>query len=61
MRLIEWWKIYEEYQASRKTVQAWCSEKGVNNKTLYYRVRKVHEALLEQMEKQEIINAKLFL
>lgn len=46
VRLIEWRKMYEEYQASEKTVQAWCSENDVNIKTFYYRLRKVHEALL---------------
>ncbi len=55
VRLIEWRKMYEEYQASGKTVQAWCSENDVNIKTFYYRLRKVREALPEQTEKHEIV------
>ena len=47
--------MYEEYQASGKTVQAWCTENGANIKTFYYWLRKVHEALLEQTEKHEIV------
>ncbi|MDE5772434.1 MAG: IS66 family insertion sequence element accessory protein TnpB [Ruminococcus sp.] len=55
VRLIEWRKMYAEYQASGKTVQAWYSENDVNIKTFYYRLRKVREALLEQTEKDEIV------
>lgn len=55
VRLMEWRRMYEEYCASGKTVQVWCSENDVNVKTFYYRLRKVREYLLEQSEKHEIV------
>lgn len=47
--------MYTEYQASEKTVQAWCSENDVNIKTFYYRLRKVREAMLEPGERHKIV------
>ena len=58
VRLIEWQKMYEEYQASGKTVQAWCSENDVSIKTFYYRLRKVREAMLEPSERHDIVPVK---
>lgn len=55
LRLRSWMDMYTEYQASGKTVQAWCSENDVNIKTFYYRLRKVREAMLEPSERNDIV------
>ena len=43
MRLCEWTAQIEAQQASGMSVQAWCAENGINEKTYYYRLRKVRE------------------
>lgn len=58
LRLRSWMDMYTEYQASGKTVQAWCTENDVNIKTFYYRLRKVREAMLEPSERHEIVPVK---
>ena len=44
-RLNEWGQMVQAYRNSRKSVSAWCSENDINEKTYYYRQRKVCSAL----------------
>ena len=55
MRLQEWSEMYRAYQASGKTVSAWCEEQELSPKTFYYRLRKIRESALECSEKHEIV------
>ena len=55
MRLQEWSEMYRAYQASGKTVLAWCEEQELSPKTFYYRLRKIRESALECSEKHEIV------
>lgn len=55
MRLQEWTEMYRAYQASGKTVSAWCEEQELSPKTFYYRLRKIRESALECSEKHKII------
>lgn len=43
VRLQEWSEQIEKQQASGLSVQQWCEENGINQKTYYYRLRKVRE------------------
>lgn len=55
MRLQEWSEMYRAYQASGKTVLAWCEEQELSPKTFYYRLQKIRESALECSEKHEIV------
>lgn len=48
-RLRQWGEIIKEQQQSGQTVKAWCSEKGISTKTYYYRLRKVREAICQNV------------
>ena len=41
--------IIKEQQQSGQTVRAWCSERGISTKTYYYRLRKVREAICQNV------------
>lgn len=43
VQLCDWIAQIEEQQASGMTVQQWCTENGINTKTYYYHLRKVHK------------------
>lgn len=43
VRLREWSAQIAVQQASGMTVQRWCAENGINPKTYYYHLRKLHE------------------
>ena len=58
LRLMSWMDMYTEYQASGKTVQAWCTENKVNIKTFYYRLRKLRETMSESDERHDIVPLK---
>ena len=47
-----WKKMYEEYQSSGMTVKEWCGTQGISVKTFYYRLRVLHENLLENLLKE---------
>ena len=55
MRLREWSEMYRAYQASGKTVSAWCEEQELSPKTFYYRLQKIRESELKCSEKHEIV------
>ena len=55
MRLQEWSEMYRAYQASGKTVSAWCEEQELSPKTFYYRLRKIRESALKCSEKHEVV------
>ena len=44
-RLNEWGQMVQACRSSGKSVSAWCSENDINEKTYYYRQRKVCAAL----------------
>ena len=44
-RLNEWGQMVQACRSSGKSVSAWCSENDINEKTYYYRQRKVCSAL----------------
>ena len=54
IRLQKWKQQIEEQKSSGLTVQEWCRQNGVNDKTYYYRLRQVREKCLEaRAEKAE--------
>ena len=48
----EWAEQIKEREASGLSVKDWCSEKGLNSKTYYNRVRRVREFMLEALESE---------
>ena len=54
LMLEEWEKQVIDCRSSGLTVQEWCRQNGVNDKTYYYRLRQVREKCLEaRAEKAE--------
>lgn len=49
-RLNEWGQMVQACKSSGKSVSGWCSENNINEKTYYYRQRKVCAALPENHE-----------
>ena len=55
----EWEKQVIDCRSSGLTVQEWCRQNGVNDKTYYYRLRQVREKCLEaRAEKAEKTSEK---
>lgn len=46
IRLQEWNRQIEEQKLSGLSVQEWCQQHGINQKTYYYHLRKVREEFL---------------
>ena len=49
IRLQEWAAQIEAQQASGMTVQQWCAENGIKEKTYYYRLRRVREQCVDSV------------
>ena len=52
LMLEEWEKQVIDCRSSGLTVQEWCRQNGVNDKTYYYRLRQVREKCLEARVKK---------
>ena len=48
VQLREWAEMVRACRSSGMSVRRWCMENGVNQKTYYYRLRKVREFLCEE-------------
>ena len=48
LMLEEWEKQVIDCRSSGLTVQEWCRQNGVNDKTYYYHLRRVREEILKQ-------------
>lgn len=46
-QLSEWAQMVSQCRNSGMTVSAWCTENGINEKTYYYRLKRVCEAIPE--------------
>ena len=56
LMLEEWEKQVVDCRSSGLTVQEWCRQNGVNDKTYYYRLRQVREKCLiwkQELKKQK--------
>ena len=51
--LAQWQQMVYDCRNSGMTVKAWCAENGINDKTYYYRQRKVWEAAQQQNIEQD--------
>lgn len=55
VRLREWEAQIMEMQASGLSVRKWCEANGIKRKTFYYRLRKVREKCLGNLEPEQKI------
>ena len=53
VRLDAWQREMEERQSSGLSVKAWCKERGLSLSAYYHRLRKLREAVGEQVGEQE--------
>lgn len=49
-RLREWTRIIQECQASGLSNREYCRQKGISEKTYYYRLRQLREAAIARTE-----------
>ena len=52
VKLDAWQREMEERQSSGLSVKAWCKERGLSQSAYYHRLRKLREAVCEQVGKQ---------
>ena len=57
--LAQWQQMVYDCRNSGMTVKAWCAENGINDKTYYYRQRKVWEAAQQQKKQNTGMPGKL--
>jgi hypothetical protein len=55
LRLREWEAQIKEMQASGLSVRKWCEANGIKRKTFYYRLRKVRENCLGNLDSEQKI------
>lgn len=48
-----WQQLVQECRQSGMTVKAWCAQKGISEKSYYYRQKKVWEAVQQQKTEQD--------
>jgi hypothetical protein len=54
IRLQDWARQINMCRQSGKSVKQWCAEQGVNEKTYYYRLKRVQEEMLEALDLQKV-------
>ena len=52
VKLDTWQREMEERQSSGLSVKAWCKERGLSQSAYYHRLRKLREAVCEQVGEQ---------
>ena len=55
VQLKQWAEMVQRRSESGLTVTQWCSDNNINLKTYYYRLKKVREAMCNEIETHEIV------
>lgn len=55
VNLKHWAEMVRQRNESDLSVSQWCLEKGINQKTYYYRLNRVRKALCGEVETHEIV------
>ena len=55
----QWAEMVRQRNESGLTVTEWCRQNGINLKTYYYRLKRLRQAVCNEIE-QWIVNAKLY-
>lgn len=60
IKLAEWTEMVKRRKESGLTVREWCKENEVNQKTYYYRLKRIRQAVCNELEKHDIVPVELF-
>ena len=56
VRYQKWQEMYEAYLSSGQSVIEWCAKNGISKKTFYYRLRKIRNEAIDQIEQHDIVS-----
>ena len=55
IKLAEWAEMVKMRNASGLTVSEWCRQNGINLKTYYYRLKRMRQAVCNELEVHDIV------
>ena len=55
IRLAQWAEMVRQRNESGLTVTDWCKENGINLKTYYYRLKRIRQAVCNEIEQHDIV------
>ena len=55
IRLAQWAEMVRNRNESGLTVTDWCKENGINLKTYYYRLKRIRQAVCNEIEQHDIV------
>ena len=54
-KLAQWAEMVRQRNESGLTVTDWCRQNGINLKTYYYRLKRIRQAVCNEIEQHEIV------
>ena len=54
-KLVQWAEMVRSRSESGLTVTDWCKENGINLKTYYYRLKRIRQAVCNEIEQHDIV------
>ena len=58
IKLSQWAEMGRQWNESGLTVTDWCRENGINLKTYYYRLKRMCQAVCNEIEQHDIVPVK---
>ena len=55
VKLVQWAEMVRGRSESGLTVTDWCKQNGINLKTYYYRLKRVRQAVCNEIEQHDIV------
>ena len=55
IKLAQWAEMVRQRNESGLTVTDWCRQNGINLKTYYYRLKRIRQAVCNEIEQHEIV------
>ena len=59
VKLAQWTEMVRSRSESGLTVTDWCKENGINFKTYYYRLKRIRQAVHNEIEQHDIVSVEL--
>lgn len=59
VKLAQWAEMVRSRSESGLTVTDWCKQNGINIKTYYYRLKRVRQAVCNEIEQHDIVPVEL--
>lgn len=59
VKLGQWTEMVKSRNESGLTVTDWCKQNGINLKTYYYRLKRLRQAVCNEIEQHDIVPVKL--